>query len=174
MWKNIDPEVLSTRPHSSRAEIWSQKGMWFVFFFFFSPCVPKRKTRRGMENHFFSYMSSCQTLKPCTCCRRHRDKPFPLTSQRKLKNKGQPFPSHPFFISSLLLRIGVSVVFKNTSWQPLSCLFSLPPCVESCFSRKPRNLRWQWYWLYLTDWWMAKINKTSRRAPWLSASICYN
>lgn len=116
--------VLSVNQYFARAR-WDWNLDTALFFFF----VPKRDTRQGMENHFFSYMSQCQTLKPCTCCLWHRDEPFPLTSQseqkKKKKDKGHPFPSHPFFIAFFQLWISISVVLQNTSWHWLKVLFCL-------------------------------------------------
>lgn len=148
-WRSLLSELQKNLQELDGTEILTRTAL-----FFFYP--EARDTRRGMENHFFSYMSQCQTLKSSTCCPWHWD---------------EPFPSHPFFIAFSQLWISTSVTLKNASWHRLKVLFV--SSMESRLYSGPYNLRCQWYWLYLADWSIAKINKASGRAlrPYITSRV---
>lgn len=109
--------VISVNQYLAKAR-WDCNLKTHTALFFFSS---QRNTRRGTESHFFSYMSQCQTLKPCTCCQRRWGEPSLFTQQ---KDKGHPFSSHPFFIAFFQLWISISVALKSTSWHRLKVLFA--------------------------------------------------
>lgn len=112
----------------------------------FSFSVSLRETRDEGWRTISSATCQCQTLKPGTCCLWHWNEPFPLPSQREQRDKGHPFPSHPFFIALSQLWISISVTFQNASSS------SLASSIYSRLHSGPCHLRWQWYWLNLTDW----------------------
>lgn len=122
MWKNIDPEVLSTRPHSSRAEIWSQKGMWFVFFFFFHRVSLRERQDEGWR-----------TISSATCHRvRHLShalvvdgteiSPFLSHHKESLKTRANLFHLIPFS-SAPSCSVSASVSYLRTLLGSRSAAF---------------------------------------------------
>lgn len=99
--------------------------------------------------------------------------PFHSHCKESKKTRATLFRPCPFSSPSLS-SVSASVSHLTTFLGTGSRSFSPPSSVESRLYSGPCNLHWQRYWLYLTDWWMAKINKTFRGALRRSTTIHYN
>lgn len=141
-----------------------------LFLFFWALREAESKNLTG---HFFSYVSQRQTLKPSLVFCGTRMNSFLTCSKGNKKTRANPYHPIPSSLSSFSpesASVSHLTTLLGSSWRS----FSPPLPMEGRFYSGPCNLRWQSYWLYLTDWWMAKINKSSRRALRPSSTIHYN
>lgn len=127
--------------------------------------------RRGMESHFFSYMSRYQILKQSTCCPRQQGwTPSFYMAKQEERTWDSPFHLILFFVTFFQFWISAREHFLALAQGPF-CL--CPPGKCRLYSR-PYNLCCEWCWLYLAAWSMAKINKSCGSTLRPSREICYH